>query len=289
MSGRYKVYKQYVRFFLSILFVGLAILFCISGDLNQKGLSLLQTFKTFTGNKVDLRKIRNSKGSTISHLPWTILLSKYVDQNGGVDYLGFQNDSLNLKQYLTLLSANPPSSIWNAEDQIAYWINAYNAFTIQLIIDHLPLESVRDIGGSIPMINSAWDQKFFKIGNVSFDLNTIEHDILRVQFDEPRIHFAINCASISCPALRNEAYEGVNLEFQLQEQTRRFLLDTTKNFIGESQLDISKIFSWFASDFNNTGTVREFIETNIGIAIEEDVKIQYLDYNWNLNDQRNFE
>jgi hypothetical protein len=133
----------------------------------------------------------------VSHASFTDLLKKHVAASGKVNYKGFIRDSLQLNQYLELLSDNPPQNSWSREDQLAYWINAYNAFTLQLIIRNYPLKSIKDIGSriKIPFVNTPWDIKFIRIGKRKFDLNNIEHDILRGKFKEPRIHFAIVCAS----------------------------------------------------------------------------------------------
>ena len=156
-----------------------------------------------------------SKGtSTIDHGPWTELLQVYVDESGNVNYQGFQKDSVRLNSYLeTLVSNAPDPESWSEDEQLAYWINVYNAFTIKLIVEHYPVASIKDIGSKIqiPFINSPWDIKFIVINGEKLDLNNVEHGILRKKFNEPRIHFAVNCASFSCPKLRNEAFEADKL------------------------------------------------------------------------------
>ena len=133
------------------------------------------------------------------------------------------------------------------------------------------------------MIDSPWDIKFFKIGGISFDLNTIEHDILRKQFNEPRIHFAINCASVSCPRLLNQAYRPETLESQLDLQTKYFIHNPIKNVVTDRELKLSKIFDWFAVDLKNAvGGVKPFIQSYIDDDISE-APISFLNYGWNLN------
>jgi len=145
--------------------------------------------------------------SPIEHTIWDALLKKYVSPDGTVNYKGFIRDKATFEEYLTLLSKNPPNKkTWSKAAQLAYWINAYNAFTVKLIIDHYPVKSIKDIKKGIPFLNSVWDMEFFHIGGKEMNLNDIEHDLIRRQFKEPRIHFAVNCASYSCPRLRNEAY-----------------------------------------------------------------------------------
>jgi Protein of unknown function, DUF547 len=133
------------------------------------------------------------------------------------------------------------------------------------------------------MINSPWDLKFFKIGEIEFDLNTIEHEILRKHFEEPRIHFAISCASFSCPKLRNEAYEAGQLDIQLEDQAHAFINNPDKNIITASKIKLSKIFSWYESDFTKHESIISQIQ-QYHSEINEDVDIEYMEYNWALNE-----
>lgn len=251
-------------------------------NINDVGLNLFGWVKKISGRSVDLKLIENKSGQTINHQNWSNLLKKYVDENGKVNYDGFIKDSTELSAYLDLVSHNPPNKNWTEQTQLSYWINAYNAFTIKLIIDNYPLKSIKEIGGGLPMINSPWDIKFFKIGNVPFDLNTIEHEILRKKFDEPRIHFAINCASISCPKLRNEAYSEQKLESQLEDQADDFINNSRKNSVNELETKLSIIFDWFKSDFTRNTNLVSFI-SRYNASINEENKVEYLEYNWNLN------
>lgn len=251
-------------------------------NINDVGLNLFGWVKKISGRSVDLKLIENKSGQTINHQNWSNLLKKYVDEKGKVNYDGFIKDSTELSAYLDLVSHNPPNKNWTEQTQLSYWINAYNAFTIKLIIDNYPLKSIKEIGGGLPMINSPWDIKFFKIGNVPFDLNTIEHEILRKKFDEPRIHFAINCASSSCPKLRNEAYSEQKLESQLEDQADDFINNSRKNSINELETKVSKIFDWFKSDFTRNTDLVSFI-SRYNASINAENKVEYLEYNWNLN------
>lgn len=219
------------------------------------------------------------------HKDWDTLLKKNVDETGVVNYPGFLQDKKMLNNYLSYLSANPPKSNQSDAEKIAFWINAYNAFTIKLIIENYPLKSIKDIGSiiQIPFINSPWDIKFIKIGDQKMTLNDIEHKILRKEFNEPRIHFAIVCASISCPFLRNEAYTSQLLESQLQEQTLSFINDPSKNYITENRIEISKIFSWFKGDFTKSSTLIEYLNQYSNTPIKEGAKVDFMKYNWGLN------
>ena len=151
------------------------------------------------------------------HAAYDRLLKKYVNKKGLVNYKGLKAEEQALNQYLALLSKNPPTASWSKPDQMAFWVNAYNAYTLRLILDYYPLKSIKDIGPKIkiPLVTTPWAMKFFSIGGEKMSLDQIEHSILRKKFDDPRIHFALVCASISCPALRPEAYTAANIERQL--------------------------------------------------------------------------
>ena len=228
--------------------------------------------------------VEASDSKPISHDKWTALLQKHVRQ-GKLDYQGIIEDSTTLDEYLGELSAGLPNDKnWSREEQFAYWINAYNAFTVKLIIDNYPIKSIKDIKGGVSFINSVWDMKFITIENQEFDLNDIEHGILRDKFGDPRIHFAINCASISCPALYNEAFVGEDLENQLNKVTEAFFTDPTKNQFSANEAKISKIFKWFKPDFTKDQSLKEFLNKYSPTPITKDTKVSNLDYDWNLND-----
>jgi len=224
----------------------------------------------------------------IKHDKWNTLLKKHVDTHGNVDYKGFINSTSDFQAYLDDLSANPPQESWSKNEKLAYWINAYNAFTVKLIIDNYPLESIQDLHPmfKIPGLNTVWHKEFFKIGGEEESLNDIEHKILRKQFNEPRIHFAINCASVSCPNLRNEAFFAHKMEAQLTEQAKKFINDTSKNKLSANQLELSKIFSWFKGDFTKKTSLIAFLNQYADIKIAKDADIDYLDYNWQLNEKK---
>jgi len=219
------------------------------------------------------------------HAAWSALLTEHVDIKGHVSYKGFKRDAAKLSAYLKVLSDCPPTKDWPKEERLAYWINAYNAFTVKLIIDHYPVKSIKDIGPklAIPMVNSVWDAKFFKIGGVEMSLNQIEHDILRKEFDEPRIHFAIVCASFSCPKLLNTAFIPKTLEQQLQAQTVDFINDPVRNRITADKLQLSSIFNWFKGDFTKKGTLVQFVARYAKVKVSDKAKVTYLDYDWSLN------
>ena len=223
-----------------------------------------------------------------SHQQLDKLLRKYVNLSGMVNYKGFQKDKSELDTYLKTLSDNPPQKSWSENEQKAYWINAYNAFTVSLILQHYPVKSIKDIGAAIqiPFVNTPWDIKFINIGGKKYDLNNIEHSILRKKFNDPRIHFAIVCASMSCARLRNEAYTAVKVNAQLEAAGKDFLNDKSKNRISSDKTELSKYFSWYKGDFTKNGSLADFINKYSQTKINANTKINYLDYNWNLNEQK---
>ena len=236
-------------------------------------------------NTENSRKFSYS-GPPPSHEIWDDLLAQHVDGIGLVRYEGFEHNRIQLQSYLQSLSQHPPNDTWSTNEKMAYWINAYNAFTVELILMHQPVQSIKEIGGDIPMINTTWDIQFFEIEGIPFDLNTIEHLILRKEFDDPRIHFAINCASMSCPKLLDEAYRGDSLNNQLNQQTKEFLLDSDKNYFEDGRFVISPIFKWFSEDFGSVTDIRSFIESQSGLDLGNTKSFTYSVYNWSLNQSR---
>lgn len=223
-----------------------------------------------------------------SHAGWDSLLKRYVNERGLVDYKGLKRDQARLQTYLDLLSRTPPAPSWSTNEQMAYWINAYNAFTVQLILNHYPVESIKDIGFAvqIPFVNTPWAEKFFTIGGKKMSLDNIEHGTLRKQFNDPRIHFALVCAARSCPRLRNEAYVPARLAEQLNEQGVDFLNDPAKNAITPARASLSKLFDWYEGDFTkNKRSVVYWVNRYSQTKISDDTPISYLDYNWQLNEQ----
>lgn len=222
----------------------------------------------------------------VSHQAWDELLKKHVSKEGKVNYKGFIQNTRKLDAYLSQISENPPKKSWTEAQKLAYWINAYNAFTIKLIINNYPINSIQDLHPTIkiPGISTIWHKEFFKIGGVDENLNDIEHKVLRKEFDEPRIHFAINCASVSCPNLRNEAYSSKKLELQLEDQAKKFVNDYSKNKLEKDRVQLSKLFSWFKKDFTKNTSLIAFLNKYAKQKIDESADVDYLDYDWSLNE-----
>ncbi|MDB5234894.1 MAG: hypothetical protein JWR44_1887 [Hymenobacter sp.] len=226
--------------------------------------------------------------AAIDHSAYDKLLKKYVSAKGLVNYKGLKADQKELNQYLDLLSKNAPAASWSKQEQMAYWINAYNAYTIRLVLDHYPIQSIKDIGSKIkiPFVTTPWAIKFFSIGGNKMSLDNIEHGTLRKKYNDPRIHFALVCASMSCAQLRNEAYTASKLESQLNDQGRDFLNNPAKNKPGKAAAQLSKYFDWYKGDWSENGqSVVSWVNKYADTKIDANTKIAYLDYNWQLNEQ----
>lgn len=209
------------------------------------------------------------------HSIWDELLQKHVSPSGKVNYEGFKSDQARLKSYLDELSNNPIQSDWSRAEKIAYWINVYNAFTIQLILDNYPVSSITKLHGGKP-----WDVKWIKLGGKTYSLNQVENDILRPQYKDARIHFAVNCAAKSCPPLLNRAWTGDQLNTLLEKQTKAFVNNSKYNTISAKKVNISKIFEWYASDFGN---LIEFLNKYSETSINKGAGVSYQEYDWALN------
>lgn len=223
----------------------------------------------------------SSLGSNDSiHESWDKMLQSHVDANGGVNYEAFSNEVKKLDAYLKLLSEKAPKKDWTKSEQMVFWINAYNAFTIKLILDNYPIESIMKIEGG-----KAWDKKFISIGGEFYSLNQIEHEILRKKFFDPRIHFALNCAALSCPKLYNRAFNSADLEKQLEKLSSEFINNSKKNKIHAENIKVSQIFNWYAEDFTKNGKLLDFLNRYSKQPIQNSAFISYLEYDWKLNSQ----
>lgn len=244
----------------------------------------------------------------VSQRRWNELLTAHVTTNDGgkstyVDYAGMRQDQDKLQQYLNQLSAVSRAEFdaFSRDEQLAFLINAYNAFTIELILTEWPeIDSIRDIGS---FWQSPWKREFIPLLGEDVSLDQIEHEWIRGwdRYQEPRIHFAVNCASIGCPALRTEAYTGERLSEQLEQQAALFLSDQSRNRLeNQETLLLSKIFDWYREDFTdgNMGYQRleDFLvdykdalnmnEAGVQRLAAGEMEIDFLDYDWRLNDGR---
>lgn len=214
-----------------------------------------------------------------SHSRWSAFLARYV-RGGRVDYAAIRHTGLGeLHGYLEELETvdNAYYAQMPRADQLAFWLNSYNAYAIKTVVENLPIASIQDI------------EKPFErevVGIPAFEpqsLDNIEHDIVRAQFADPRVHFALVCSAESCPTLRSAAYTGAEIDAQLDEQTRQFLNDPTKNRCEGETILLSQIFKWYERDFTeSSGSVQKFVSRYLGEKVLKQT-VRYLDYDWRLN------
>ncbi len=250
---------------------------------------------------------KQAESTVVAAQPFTYqdyaaVLSQYVDASGRVDYEKLKNNRQKLDKFNAAIGsvARNTYESWTDEEKIAFLINAYNSLTLQAIVDNYPTESIRDIPG-------VWKRKQYKVIGQEMSLDDIEHEILRKEFDEPRIHMALVCASIGCPKLRTEPYTGEKLNAQLDDQTKVFLaiLDNFRIDRPANRVYVSSIFKWFGKDFQQSYGQKEnfdnlngketaflnFISQYLSPAAgnyltQGGYKVSYLDYDWSLNDQQ---
>lgn len=232
----------------------------------------------------------------LDHGTWDGLLKKHVvslrdGHATQVNYRGMANDRAVLKRYLTALSMveQPQFNAWTKPEQLAFLINAYNAWTVEYILTAYPnLDSIKDLGS---FFQSPWKKRFIPLLGQTRSLDELEHGLIRAKgrYREPRIHFAVNCASIGCPALRPEAYTGARLAFQLEDATRLFLGDRRRNRLEGERIKISKIFKWYGQDFD---LLSFFVTYRNALGLTDaamlrvttgKIEVTYLDYDWRLN------
>jgi len=227
----------------------------------------------------DLTSTTANSAVNFDHSDWDNLLKKHVDSQGLVDYKGFKNDREALNKYLQKLSSTEPNNDWSVQELLAYYINLYNAYTVDLILNNYPTKSIQDIDG-------AFTKGFIPVGNKELSLGGIENGVLR-KMDEPRIHFAINCASISCPPLLNEAYTASKINEQLDRVTKDFI-NSDKNDITANDPKLSKIFDFYTKDFKYSGKtdVIGYVNQYSKTEINPRATIAFKKYNWNLNEQK---
>jgi hypothetical protein len=234
---------------------------------------------------------------------WNALVKKHVKwlpdgKQSRANYKGFAADRAALKEVLGALSALPKATFdgWSRPQQMAFLINAYNAFTVELILTKYPdLKSIKDLGS---LFQSPWKNEFFTLLGSPRHLDWVEHEQLRPVYKDPRVHAAVNCASIGCPALRDEAFTATKLEAQLDDGMRRFMGDRTRNRVKGDTVEVSSIFKWFKEDFNSGYRGFKQVEDVFAAYAEQltdkseeqaslrakRLSVSYLDYDWSLND-----
>jgi len=208
------------------------------------------------------------------------LLQKYVNKEGYVNYKGFQSEVAKLDEYLDYLKTTTPNSSWSKNKQKAFWMNAYNAYTIKKILDNYPLKSIMKIKEKG---KDAWNIPFAEVGGKKYTLNQIEHDILRAKLFDPRVHVGVNCASGSCPKLHNKAFTESNVNMELEKLMTYFVNDTKRNKLNNKMVHLSEIFNWYKVDFTKEGSVIDYINKYAKTKVDAKAKTHYLPYDWNLN------
>ena len=233
----------------------------------------------------------SSGANAFEHAGWDALLKRHVVLlEGGkasqLDYAGVAAEREALRAYLSSVSAVREAEFdaWPKPEQMAFLINAYNAYTVEKVLTRYPdLRSIWDFG---KVFGNPFRDEFFRLLGARASLDGIEHGMLRKRYAEPRVHYALNCASVGCPMLREEAYSGVRLENQLEEQALRFLSDRSRNRYRDGRLEVSKIFDWYKEDFEPRAQYFERYAKALGMPAGARPRLAFLDYDWSLNDSR---
>jgi len=283
LDVNYTIKKTMIKITLN-LFILIAT---FSASLNmqaQNSVSYVNTktndFSNFKGNNRNSKKAKPEAAEKVNYDLWEVLLKKNVSATGTVNYEGFRKDSDKFNDFLRQLSRVKITTTWTKTEKMAYWINVYNAYTIKLIVNNFPVASIKEIDGP-------WKKKFFTVDGKVMSLGEVEHQILR-GFGDPRIHFAINCASASCPRLIQVPYRASNLERLLERQTKEFINDPFYNTITNYSVNVSKLFDWYKKDFKeDSGSVVNFINKYSDVNIGPQKNKGYKTYDWSINALRN--
>jgi hypothetical protein len=257
------------------------------------GARFLYQFRVETEERVGKEIQAATIQGEFSHELFDQVLQEYVNSQGRVNYAGLKNNPRTLESYLDLLAVNAPSDKATFQTGLAFWINAYNALTIKGVLDHYPTTSVR----KIKLFGGFFSRIKFQVGGRSYTLDNIEHDIIRSEFGDPRIHFALVCASLGCPILENRSFVPETLEERLDNATANFINNPEKVRLDRENrvLYLSQIFEWYAEDFEDThDSVINFIseylpEVDAAFLKGKEVQIQYVQYDWSLNAQAGVE
>lgn len=227
------------------------------------------------------------------HAPWDALLKQHVNAIGEVDYAALQRARAPLDAYVAALAAQSPDSHPEAfparAEQLAYWINAYNALTVKGVVDAYPMRSVLDLGRNFGFFS----RKDYTLGGRRLSLQDLENTIIRGRYGEPRIHFAIVCASVSCPLLLRNAYTGANLEAQLDHAARTSMAQARTVTIDAASrsVKLTMLFNWYAKDFGGRAAVLRFVRRHLPSERQQDLdvlgahpRVKYVEYDWSVND-----
>lgn len=241
--------------------------------------------------EVEASEIHDANGASWDHDQLSKLLFRIVDDDGYVDYRTLTDDASELDAYIEELAEIPYATL-SRDAKLATLINAYNAFTLRLVVDHYPVDSIKDIPAS-----ERWKAERWNVGGMTLSLNQIEHQKLRREFVEPRIHFAVNCASVGCPPLARTAYEGERLETDLERAAQRVHDPEERWFdirpfevggLGSVPVKVTRIYLWYADDFRSVqkSIARYHPPLQPVLEADRELVIDYLPYDWSLNEQR---
>lgn len=226
-----------------------------------------------------------------THKKWDHVLKQFTIKKESQVYFKYKEvkkDAEGFNSYLTELESLSKDDFgrFNRNERLAFWINAYNAYTVQIILKHYPVKSIKDISSGW-FSSGPWKKDFINLFGEKISLDYIEHDIIRKRFSEPRIHFAVNCASIGCPSLLQEAYVGNRLNEQLDLAAQNFLHNKSKNYIKGNTFYLSKIFKWYGDDFKpKYGGFKNYVIETLRTPGQDynDYNVEFNDYDWNLNE-----
>ncbi|AUI85227.1 hypothetical protein BS333_01825 [Vibrio azureus] len=250
-------------------------------------LCTLISFSLFAAPKAELwpywQQSNEQNNAEISHKIWQQLLDRYLIQQDENTLFQYKNvsadDKVQLKKYIQHLANLDPLQYRQAE-QYAYWVNLYNAITVDLILDNYPLKSITKLGGLFTF--GPWEEKIIKINNKDLTLNDIEHRILRPIWQDPRTHYAVNCASLGCPNLQTQAFTADNTQAILESAAKTFINSSKGVLIQGNTAQLSSIYDWFAADFGGEKQIFNHIVKYAPQYTNFSGKVKY-GYDWNLN------
>ncbi len=253
---------------------------------NEKSVEMSETVKVVADTRRTETRDNTSQTVKLSEVnaPYNAFLKTYVKPTEGINLLAYQDvtdtDAAALESYIENL-ANMEVSDFSDTEMMAYWFNLYNAVTLDLILDNYPVDSIKDI-------SDPWSQKLVNVRGATMTLDEIEHDTLRENYDEPRIHFAVNCASIGCPNLKTTAWEAETLEADLQQAAKDYVSSPRGIMVNNEDIRASKIFDWYKEDFGETEEdvltyLSQFAEGAKKTAMQNANEIKDYEYDWSLN------
>ena len=239
--------------------------------------------------------VDNASAVTVDNTAWNTFLTRYLSMNADgvvlVDYGAVSAaDKAMLKDYVALLERTDPTTL-SSDEQLAYWLNFYNALTVDVILDHYPVASIRDIKTGPFDFKGPWNDELVTVKGETLTLDDIEHAIIRPIYNEPRIHYGVNCASIGCPNLQPKAFEGATLDADLTKAAREFVNNPRGTAVEGNRVTASKIYVWFKEDFGESEAdilnhIRQYADPGLAAKLEGRTRINRYDYDWALNDAR---